>query len=111
MRSIIEDRLNSQVTRGSDSACGDDLLGLMIGELGAKTKPGLKLSMNEIIEECKTFFFAGQDTTSNLLSWTVFLLSSHQEWQDLLRQEVSKECGMGIPNADMLGKLKLVMTC
>ena len=77
----------------------------------AKTKPGLKLSMNEIIEECKMFFFAGQDTTSTLLSWTVFLLSSHQEWQDRLRQEVLKECGMGIPDSDMLAKLKLVMTC
>ena len=77
MRSVIEGKLNSQVPRGSDSAYGDDLLGLMIGELGAKTKPGLKLNMNEIIEECTMFFFAGQDTTSNLLSWTVFLLSSH----------------------------------
>ncbi|KAJ9696820.1 hypothetical protein PVL29_008830 [Vitis rotundifolia] len=109
LRSLIESRLNSQVSRSSDSVHGDDLLGLMMGESeAAKTKPGLKLSMNEIIEECKMFFFAGQDTTSNLLSWTTFLLSSHQEWQDRLRQEVLKECGMGIPDSDMLAKLKLV---
>ncbi|KAJ7977759.1 Cytochrome P450 [Quillaja saponaria] len=103
---IIESRLHSEPT-GDSLGCntyGDDLLGLMMD----KMKSGLKLNMNDIMEECKSFFFAGHQTTSSLLTWTVFLLSLHNEWQEKLRQEVLQECGMGIPNADTCAKLKLV---
>ncbi|XP_058770343.1 cytochrome P450 709B2-like [Vicia villosa] len=99
---IIESRLNSQ----SDcSSYGDDLLGIM---MDTKNDGPNKLNMNEIMEECKTFFFAGHETTSNLLVWTVFLLSLHKDWQEKLRQEVMQICGMEIPDPDMLSKLKMV---
>ena len=67
-------------------------------------------SMDEIIDECKTFFFAGQDTTSHLLTWTMFLLSRYPEWQEKLREEVIRECGgADVPlRGDALNKLKLV---
>lgn len=69
----------------------------------------LRLDMDEIIDECKTFFFAGHETTSHLLTWAVFLLSSNAEWQEKLREEVLRECGVvGVPDAERLGKLKLV---
>ncbi|GLU07147.1 hypothetical protein SLE2022_241150 [Rubroshorea leprosula] len=74
----------------------------------SQLKTDLKLNMDEIIEESKTFFFAGHDTTSSLLTWTMFLLSKHREWQAKLREEVLKECEKGIPDTDMLAKLKLV---
>uniref|UniRef100_A0A0A9E3L9 Uncharacterized protein n=1 Tax=Arundo donax TaxID=35708 RepID=A0A0A9E3L9_ARUDO len=68
--------------------------------------------MEEIIDECKTFFFAGQETTSHLLTWTMFLLSTHPEWQQRLREEVRRECGgrdqQAPPTHDMLNKLKLM---
>ncbi|KAJ1397989.1 Cytochrome P450 [Sesbania bispinosa] len=106
---IIESRLHSQsssVGGSSDCSFGDDLLGIMMDTENTNTGP--KLKMKEIMEECKTFFFAGHETTSNLLTWTVFLLSAHKEWQEKLRQEVLQNCGMEIPDADMLSKLKLV---
>ena len=66
--------------------------------------------MDEIIDECKTFFFAGHDTTSHLLTWAIFLLGTHPEWQQKLREEVLRECGgTGTPlHGDALNKLKLV---
>ncbi|KAK7278108.1 hypothetical protein RJT34_23133 [Clitoria ternatea] len=103
LQSIIESRLHSQL---SDSSYGDDLLGLMMD--ASKADKGPKLEMNEIIEECKTFFFAGHETTSNLLTWTMFLLGLQKDWQEKLREEVLQNCGMEIPDADMLSKLKLV---
>ncbi|GLT31755.1 hypothetical protein SLA2020_064660 [Shorea laevis] len=112
LRQIIESRLQkSRTTTSSSPACcfGDDQLGLMIAT--SKTnqlKANLKLNMNEIIKECKTFFFVGHETTSSLLTWKMFLLSKHQEWQAKLTKEVLKECGKGISNTDMLAKLKLV---
>ncbi|KAL5198597.1 hypothetical protein ABZP36_002109 [Zizania latifolia] len=109
---IVKNRLAAKEKDGY----GDDLLGLMLKacaapELGAKADQQL-LSMDEIIDECKTFFFAGQDTTSHLLTWTMFLLSTHPDWQEKLREEVVRECGGGdadqLPTYDMLCKLKLM---
>jgi PHYB activation tagged suppressor 1 len=68
------------------------------------------MSMDDIVAECKTFFFAGHDTTSHLLTWAIFLLGTHPEWQRKLREEVLRECGgVGVPlQGDALNKLKLV---
>ncbi|KAF7804983.1 cytochrome P450 709B2-like [Senna tora] len=105
LKQIMESRLNSQ----SSSSYGDDLLGVMLEAAETeKLNSGPKFRMEEIIEECKTFFFAGHETTSNLLTWTVFLLSIHKEWQERLRQEVLNNCGMEIPDAEVLSKLKMV---
>ncbi|KAI4353444.1 hypothetical protein L6164_002393 [Bauhinia variegata] len=102
LKQIIESRLHYLSTKDEiDWSYGDDLLGVMI-------EAGPKWNMKEILDECKTFFIAGHETTSNWLTWTVFLLSVHSEWQEKLREEVLQNCGMEIPNADMLSKLKLL---
>ena len=95
-----------------ESGFGDDLLGVMLEacftkEQGEK-QDKLILTIKEIIDECKTFFFAGHETTSHLLTWTMFLLSVYPEWQERLREEVLRECGKRNPDADMLSKLKEV---
>ncbi|ONK63135.1 uncharacterized protein A4U43_C07F11770 [Asparagus officinalis] len=98
---IIDSRLSSK-----GSGYGNDLLGIMLE--ATQKQEGMQLNTNEIIDECKTFFFAGHETTSHLLTWTVFLLSTNQEWQEKLREEVIRECGVKVPNADNLTKFKLV---
>jgi cytochrome P450 family 709 len=101
---IIKTRLASKDTAGY----GNDLLGLMLEACAPEHGETPVLSMDEIIDECKTFFFAGHDTTSHLLTWASFLLSTHPEWQDRLREEVRRECGDEVPTGDALNKLKLV---
>lgn len=98
---IIQGRLKSK-----DSSYGNDLLGLMMES--AQKQECVGLNTDEIIDECKTFFFAGHETTSHLLTWTMFLLSTNETWQKRLREEVVRECGVETPNADSLSKLKLV---
>ncbi|KAL6878360.1 hypothetical protein ACP4OV_012530 [Aristida adscensionis] len=98
---IIKSRLASE-----GSSYGNDLLGLMLEACTADQGGKLTLSMDEIIHECKTFFFAGYETTSLLLTWTVFLLSVYPEWQDRIREEVWREHGKEDPNGDNLSKLK-----
>ncbi|XP_065859913.1 cytochrome P450 709B2-like [Euphorbia lathyris] len=107
LRSIVETRIR-QVSQSCNY--GDDLLGVMIqsSEVTREDKGSLKFMISEIIENCKAFFFAGHETTANFLNWTFFTLSLHQEWQQKLREEVLSECGMEIPDSDMLSKLKLV---
>ncbi|KAL5863169.1 hypothetical protein ACOSQ3_000683 [Xanthoceras sorbifolium] len=108
IRNIIKGRMNAEAT-GSSDGYGDDILGLMIGaSTMVQSRSDLKLKMDEIIDECKSFFFAGNETTAVLLTWTVFLLCVHPEWQSKLREEVLKELGGQIPDVDMLANLKMV---
>ncbi|KAJ6746395.1 CYTOCHROMEA2 [Salix koriyanagi] len=81
-----------------------DLLGLMIQ---ASNSSSDHVTVHDIVEECKSFFFAGKQTTSNLLTWTTVLLAMHPQWQVQAREEVSRVCGSrGIPTKDDVAKLK-----
>jgi PHYB activation tagged suppressor 1 len=100
---------------GNAAGCGDDLLGLLLEAWTPQGRGsgGETLTADEVIDECKTFFAAGQETTATLLVWAMFLLAVHPQWQDRVREEVLREFRGGdgeAPNADVLGQLKLVNT-
>ncbi|WJX76130.1 hypothetical protein P8452_59581 [Trifolium repens] len=59
-----------------------------------------------IIDNCKTIFFAGHDTTSITASWCLMLLATYQDWQDRVRAEVLEVCGNGNPDANILRSMK-----
>ncbi|KAK4264878.1 hypothetical protein QN277_025999 [Acacia crassicarpa] len=66
------------------------------------------LSMNEVIDECKFFYFGGQATIASLLVFTMMLLGKHIDWQARAREEVLQVFGNQKPNFDGLSHLKIV---
>ncbi|XP_061345306.1 cytochrome P450 734A1 [Gastrolobium bilobum] len=108
----IKKSLVKLIERRKENSCGNeriekgpkDLLGLMIQ---ASNTNASNVTVYDIVEECKSFFFAGKQTTSNLLTWTTILLAMHPHWQVLARDEVLKMCGArDLPTKDHVVKLK-----
>ncbi|CAN6574462.1 unnamed protein product [Malus baccata var. baccata] len=104
---IIQSRKDC-VEVGRSSSYGNDLLGMLLNEMQKKRGNGFSLNLQLIMDECKTFFFAGHETTALLLTWTVMLLASNPSWQEKVRAEVKQVCNGATPSVDHLSKLTLL---
>ncbi|KAJ0678055.1 putative secologanin synthase [Helianthus annuus] len=109
IRSIIDKRVIA-IKEGESN--NEDLLGILLDSSYKAIKQhgnnNSGLSIDEIIEECKLFYFAGQETTGNLLVWTMVLLAQNTDWQDKARDEISLVFGEKKPDIDGLNRLKIV---
>ncbi|KAL6506887.1 hypothetical protein OROHE_022324 [Orobanche hederae] len=110
LRGIINQR---EKAMKSGQIVSDDLLSTLLesnfNEIHEnKNKKNAGLSIEEVIDECRLFYFAGSETTSLLLVWTMVMLSKHQEWQARAREEVSRVLSNGEPTFDSLSRLKIV---
>ncbi|XP_020255733.1 cytochrome P450 72A15-like [Asparagus officinalis] len=85
-----------------------DLLGLMLSSNKQAHRDMKGLTIDEVMEECKLFYFAGHETTSVLLTWTMVLLSMYPLWQSRAREEVREICGREMPSYESIGQLKIV---
>ncbi|KAL3537100.1 hypothetical protein ACH5RR_000466 [Cinchona calisaya] len=61
-----------------------------------------------IIDNCKSIYFAGHETTALSASWCLMLLAKHPEWQARVRAEVLEVCRHNPPGADELRSMKLL---
>ncbi|KAF6139223.1 hypothetical protein GIB67_040370 [Kingdonia uniflora] len=80
---------------------GDELISLLLQsnnqsmlEDNMRNKKNNGMTIEDLIEECKLFYFAGQEMTSSLLAWTIVVLAMHPIWQEKVRDEVHKVCDL-----------------
>ncbi|MEM7130214.1 MAG: cytochrome P450 [Chloroflexota bacterium] len=66
---------------------------------------GAGMSDEQIITEINTMLGAGHETTSNSLSWTLYLLSQHPDVEAKLQQEVDSVLGGRVPTVEDLTEL------
>ncbi|KAI6040266.1 cytochrome-450 hydroxylase [Pisolithus marmoratus] len=82
----------SRILEGEDTGqghAGKDLLTLLIkSNLATDLPSDQRISDADILHNINTFMFAGSDTTSLALTWTLYLLAKHPEAQRRLRAEL-----------------------
>ncbi|XP_073159139.1 cytochrome P450 72A225-like [Henckelia pumila] len=105
---IIDKRMKAIESGETNS---DDLLGILLESNFEEIQQHGKdsgMSLQEVIEECRLFYIAGQETTSSLLVWTMILLSKHLDWQVRAREEVLQVLGSSTPDFQDLNHLKII---
>ncbi|KAJ7974179.1 Cytochrome P450 [Quillaja saponaria] len=101
--SIITTRKKS-ISKGKPQ---QDLLGLLLQDNKVEGRQGKTLSTQELVDECKTFFFGGHETTALAITWTLMLLAKHEDWQNQLREEIKEVVGdKELGDMNMLAGLK-----
>lgn len=82
--SVIRER------RASNEDTGD-LLGMFLAARDENTPddPTSGMSDQQLLDECKTMFLAGHETTALTLSWTLWLLDQYPQAAQKLRQELA----------------------
>ncbi|XP_023736519.1 cytochrome P450 CYP72A219 [Lactuca sativa] len=117
VKGLVRGIIDKRVTEMKSGKCSnDDLLGILLDsnykEIKQHGNNKFGLSIDDVIEECKLFYFAGQETTATLLVWTMILLAQHKNWQDHARDEALKVFGEKKPAinvlSDMLSQLKII---
>ncbi|CAN1291379.1 Cytochrome P450 CYP749A22 [Linum perenne] len=93
------------VAVGEANNFGNDFLGLLVRSHN-ESDESKRVSVDDVVDECKTFYLAGQETTNTLLSWVILLLSIHSDWQEKARAEVLSQFGCRAPDADGIARLK-----
>ena len=84
-----------QAARDSGEQPRGDLLDMLLDAEDAET--GKRMTDQEILDEVKTVFAAGHETTANALTWTWLLLFEHPEAGENLKAELDAVLGRRLP--------------
>lgn len=89
--------------RRAGGAYGDDLLSLLMQAVDDDT--GSQMTDRELRDEVRSMMGAGHETTANLLSWALYLLSQNPEAETRFHQELDESLAGRAPAFDDLPAL------
>ncbi|CAF2854409.1 unnamed protein product [Rotaria sp. Silwood2] len=97
---IISDRRQGKST---SSCVGADLLDLLLSAVDDQGQP---FTDEEIKEQALTFVLAGHETTGNLMTWLMYILTTHEHVLHACREEIDRVLPNGLePTYDHLSSL------
>jgi len=91
--------------RQTTGARGSDLLQMLLDAVDPEDASS-RLSPREIRDELVTFLLAGHETTSNTLTWALYLISQAPDVERELVAELRRELGTRLPTAADVDRLK-----
>lgn len=86
---------------------GSDYLGQLL-KIFHEADTKKRITIEQMIDEIKAMYGAGHLTTTSLLSWCIFLLAIHTDWQEKAREEVFGIFSSEKPNSDGIARMKIV---
>jgi cytochrome P450 len=101
MYRMIDDRRRAGPAEGDGPP---DLLGTLVNAVDEEGDGG-RLTEREVRDELVTLFLAGHETTSQALTWTLYLLSQHPRAEETLHAELEKALGGAAPTYDDLPRM------
>jgi cytochrome P450 len=115
LKQVIQ--IRQEQARVDEFFCANDILDLMMStnsnKKNKKATNGAisQLSIQNLVDECKTLFLAGYATTTSFLTWTMLLLAEYPEWQERARAEIQEVCSFKSDiDATKLNQMKIVST-
>ena len=112
LKEEIDSMILEVVKTRTETAHHKDLLQLILDAAkseGDKSHFTSDFATNKfIIDNCKSIYFAGHETTATSASWCLMLLAAHPDWQARVHGEVLEVCGHNPPDADKFRSMKMV---
>jgi len=87
-------------------ASGEKHGDLLDALLEARDEGGQPMPPAELRDESVSIFFAGHETSANALTWAIYLLSTHPEVFQRLREEADRVIGDRLPTLEDVPKLE-----
>lgn len=109
---MINARIISMREAGGRETSNDLLGSLLLSQ--SLTSPLYSIDTQLVMDECKTIYFAGHETTALILTWVIMLLATNPSWQSKARDQIFDIFGdfptsMDSPlSSDEISKLSLV---
>jgi PHYB activation tagged suppressor 1 len=92
---------------GEIDGYGSDFLGQLV-KVYRSADMTSRITIDDLIDECKNFYIAGHETTTSALTWIVLMLATHADWQEKVRNEILELFGQQNPSLEGISRLKTV---
>jgi enediyne biosynthesis protein E7 len=102
-RNILDTYLNSHVAARRGGEQQNDMLDALLQARDPDTKE--PLPHQALLDETKTLFIAGFETTATALAWTLYLLARHRQAAERCHEEVMRTLNGRLPAWEDLEKL------
>ena len=91
IRTLIAGLVERRAVEIANGTAPDDLATKIMTMKDPET--GTSFTTEETVDQIAIFFLAGHETSAAALSWTLYLLASHPDWQEKVAQEALEFSG------------------